>query len=105
MLCTCGPIPGQHRTLLIEAARQKYEQTTEFVCFSGVISESVELDAEIKRRIGAAWASVRTYSYCVPPTTSYFCASSAFGARTAPYLNLYRMGKFSRGPVPNASKR
>ena len=27
-----------------------------------VISESVDLDTEIKRRIGAAWASVRKYS-------------------------------------------
>ena len=35
----------------------------------------------------------------------YFRASSAFGARAAPGINSYRMGKFSRGPVPNASKR
>ena len=42
----------------------------------------------------------------VLPTTSYcFCASSSFGARTAPGINPYRMGRFSRGPVPNASKR
>ena len=39
----------------------------------------------------------------VPPTTSYFCASSAFGARTALDINPYRMRRFSRGPVPNAS--
>ena len=33
-----------------------------------------------------------------------FCASLAFGGRTGPSINPYRMGKFSRGPVPNASK-
>ena len=38
-------------------------------------------------------------------TTSYACALSAFGARTAPGINPYRIGRFSRGPVPNASKR
>ena len=92
--------------LLLVAAGQQYEQTTEFVYFGGAISESAELDTEIKRRIGAAWAGVRTYSYCVPPTTSYFCASSAFGSRAAPGSNLYhRMGRFSRGSVPKASKR
>ena len=46
-----------------------------------------------------------TMRSCVPPTTSYCCASSAFGARTTPGINPYRMGRFSRGPVPNASKR
>ena len=30
--------------------------------FGGAISESTDLDTEIKRRIGAAWASVRRYS-------------------------------------------
>ena len=30
--------------------------------FGGAISESANLDTEIKRRIGAAWASVRKYS-------------------------------------------
>ena len=38
-------------------------------------------------------------------TTSYLCATSAFGARTAPRIKPYRMWRFSRGPVPNASKR
>ena len=41
----------------------------------------------------------------VLPTTSYSCALSAFGARTASGINPYRIGRFSRGPVPNASKR
>ena len=41
----------------------------------------------------------------VLPTTSYSCALSAFGIRTAPGINRYRIGRFSRGPVPNASKR
>ena len=48
--------------LRIEAARQRYKQTTEFVYLGGAISESADLDVEIKRRIGAAWASVRKYS-------------------------------------------
>ena len=41
----------------------------------------------------------------VLPTTSYFWGSSAFGARIAPGINPYRMGRFSRGPVPNALER
>ena len=49
-------------TLRIEAAGQRYKHTTEFVYLGGAISESADLDIEIKRRIGAAWASVRKYS-------------------------------------------
>ena len=41
----------------------------------------------------------------VLPTTSYSCALSAIGARTALGINPYRIGRFSRGPVPNALKR
>ena len=48
--------------LRIEAAGQRYKQTTEFVYLGGAVSESADLDIEIKRRIGAAWASVRKYS-------------------------------------------
>ena len=48
--------------LRIEAAGQRYKQTTEFVYLGGAISESADLDIEIKRRIGVAWASVRKYS-------------------------------------------
>ena len=48
--------------LRIKAAGQRYKQTTEFVYLGGAISESADLDIEIKRRIGAAWASVRKYS-------------------------------------------
>ena len=47
--------------LRIEAAGQRYKQTTEFVYLGGAISERADLDIEIKRRIGAAWASVRKY--------------------------------------------
>ena len=233
--------------LRIEAAGQLYKPTTEFVYLGGAISESADLDIEIKRCIGAAWASVRKYSsqlyrrrnarlslkirlfkaevmeamlygcatwtmrsqdfsslrtfFCfffnltysrwtsslpsclwsqrifpslpgsrltifyrdassallqlvnqwlnfylltfprfplrkkehksyfgknrthdfrtsrcaaylldhsgdeLLPTTSYFCALSAFGARTASGIHPYRIGRFLRGPVPNASKR
>ena len=48
--------------LRIEAAGQRYKQTTEFGYFGDAIGESADLDIEIKRRIGAAWASVRKYS-------------------------------------------
>ena len=48
--------------LRIEAAGQRYKQTTEFVYLGGAISESADLGIEIKRRTGAAWASVRKYS-------------------------------------------
>ena len=132
--------------LQIEAAGQRYKQTTECVYLGGAISESADLDIEIKRRIGAAWASAIKYSFqlyddgtprcrsrssyskrrkwklcctdvprglCAPrtlaayvlPTTSYSRALSAFGARTAPGINPYRIGRSSSGPVPHASKR
>ena len=48
--------------LRIEAAGQRYKQTTGFVYLGGAISESADLGTEIKRRIGAAWASARKYS-------------------------------------------
>ena len=114
--------------LQIEAAEQRYKQTAEFVYVGGAISESADLDTEIKRRIGAAWGGVRKYSSllydrrnarlsleirlfkaevmeamlygCATWTvrshnfsslrtaaTSYFCASSAFGARTVQGIN------------------
>ena len=44
------------------AAGQRYKQKAEFVYLGGAISESADLDTEIKRRIGTAWASVRRYS-------------------------------------------
>ena len=47
--------------LRIEAAGQRYKQTTEFV-YLGAISGSAYLDIEVKRRIGAAWANVKIYS-------------------------------------------
>ena len=53
--------------LRIEAARtegagQRYKQTTKFVYLGSASSENADLDIEIKRRIGATWASVRKYS-------------------------------------------
>ena len=47
--------------LLIDAEGQRYKHTTEFL-YLGAISESVDHDTEIQRRIGAALASVRRYS-------------------------------------------
>ena len=46
----------ESNVLRIEAASQRYKQTTEFVYLGGAISESADLDTEIKRRIDAAWA-------------------------------------------------
>ena len=54
--------PTASNALRIEAVGQRYKQTTKFVYLDGAISESADLDIEIKRRIGAAWASVRKYS-------------------------------------------
>ena len=49
--------------LRIETVGQRYtKQTVEFVYLDGAIRESADLDTEMKRRIGAAWASVRKYS-------------------------------------------
>ena len=47
----------------------------------------------------------RALTAYVLPTTSYSCALSAFGAKTASGINPCRIGRFSRGPVPNASKQ
>ena len=55
------PIPASN-ALRIETAGQRYKQATEFVRLGGTISKSADLDAEIERRIGAAWASVKQYS-------------------------------------------
>ena len=41
-------------SLRIEAADQLYKQTTEPVYLGGTISESADLDTEVKRGIGAA---------------------------------------------------
>ena len=56
------------------------------------------VEADVPRGLCA----LRTLTACVPSTTSYYCASSAFGARIVPGTNLYRMERCSRGPVPNA---
>ena len=49
--------------LRIKAVGQRYTiETVEFVYLGGAIRESADLDTEMKRRIGAAWASVRKYS-------------------------------------------
>ena len=48
--------------LRIEAPGQRYKQTIEFLYLGGAISESADLDTEIKHSIGAAWASVGRYS-------------------------------------------
>ena len=49
--------------------------------------------------------ALKTLAVCVPPTTNYVFASSAFGARNAPGTNSYRMERLSRGPISSALKR
>ena len=113
----------------------------------GAIGKSADLDTEIKRRIGAAWASVRRYSSqlyddrrnarlslnirllkaevveamlygCVTWTMRSHGFSSPCTANHKLLLRVigfrrknrsgykpYSMGRFSRGPVPNVSKR
>ena len=48
--------------LRIQATGQRHKQTTKFVYLGGAISESVDLDTVIKRRIGVVWARVIIYS-------------------------------------------
>ena len=48
--------------LRIESSRQQYKQT-KFVYLGGAISESADLDTEVKRRMGAVLVSVRRYSF------------------------------------------
>ena len=55
------PNTTSNNALRFEAAEQRRRQKTEFVYLGGAISESANRDTEIKRRIGAAWASVRNY--------------------------------------------
>ena len=113
----------------------------------GAISESADFDTEIKRRIGAVWASVKKYSsqlydrrnarlslkiglFKAEVMEAMLCGRATWtmhsqnfsSLRTAHhklllcivgfrrkdrtgYKHPYRMGRFSRRPIPNASKR
>ena len=46
-----------------------------------------------------------TLTGCQRSTISYYCASSAFGARIVSDTKFYCIRRHSRGPIPNASKR
>ena len=48
--------------LVIEAAGQKYAQTTQFRYLGGLVNEDGELTQEINHRSGAAWACIRRFS-------------------------------------------
>ena len=54
--------PTSSNALRIEAAGHGINRRPSLCTLGGAISESADLDIEIKRRIGAAWASVRKYS-------------------------------------------
>ena len=61
--CTCGPIPTQRRTRCELRRRGNGINRQQSLCTLVVLSARARnLDTEIKRRIGAAWASVRKYS-------------------------------------------
>ena len=52
--------------LVIEAAAQRYRQTTQFLNLGGIVHESAHLSLEIERRIRLMWAyasdgSARSY--------------------------------------------
>ena len=74
-----------------EAAGQRYKQITDFVYLGDAVSESADLNTKIKRRIGAAWASVR---YTVPNRTTdgtpgCFCKIGVFKAKVVVEAMLY----------------
>ena len=49
--------------LQIKAAGQRYKPATEFMYLGNVISESADLNTDVKRRLGAGWVSFRRYRF------------------------------------------
>ena len=65
--------------LRLEATGQRYKQVTDCVYLGGAISEIADLDTELKRRIGAALASVIRYiSNCTSDGTQDYRPRSGF---------------------------
>ena len=96
------PIPALN-ALRIEAAGQRYKQRIECVYFGGAISKSADLDTEIKRRTGAAWASVKKYSLrpTERPTVAqvWLCALRTLAAYVLPTTSYFAHHRLSaRGP-------
>ncbi|CAB1113062.1 unnamed protein product [Ectocarpus sp. CCAP 1310/34] len=56
------PPPTPPPPLTIEAAGQRYAQTTEFRYLGGLINEQGDLTREINHRSKAAWACIRRYA-------------------------------------------
>ncbi|CAB1113911.1 unnamed protein product [Ectocarpus sp. CCAP 1310/34] len=56
------PPPPPPPVLTIEAAGQRYAQTTEFRYLGGLINEQGDLTREINHRSKAAWACIRRYA-------------------------------------------
>ena len=48
--------------LSVEAARQVYNQTNEFVYLGGNVNHNADLSIEVDRRIRNAWCSFRKYT-------------------------------------------
>ena len=53
---------SMYTLLVIEAAGQKYAQTTQFRYLGGLVNEDGELTQEINHRSRAAWACIRRFS-------------------------------------------
>ena len=67
--------------LVVEAAGQKYKQTSQFVYLGGAVNECADITPEIERRIRLAWGCLRRYS------------RELYDRPTAPFLLKVRMLK------------
>ena len=73
-----APLPSP---LVVEAAGQKYKQTSQFVYLGGAVNECADITPEIERRIRLAWGCLRRYS------------RELYDRPTAPFLLKVRMLK------------
>ena len=51
-------------SLVIEAAGQKFRQSTQFLHLDGIIFENHDLWLEVERRIGLMWACFKRFEQC-----------------------------------------
>ena len=68
-------------TLVIEAAGQRYRQTTQFLYLGGLIDASADIMPEIKRRVPLAWACYSRFK------------RELYGMEAAPFTLKLRMLK------------
>ena len=55
-------MPKSITTISVEAARQVYNQTNEFVYLGGSVNHNADLSFEVNRRIRNAWCSFRKHA-------------------------------------------